>query len=194
MPLPIFQSGTPFVSGKDKVAACGQALCWGWWTLSGALMTNNTVVTHKRTLQHPHASLFEIHMIRVLQQSWYSYSSINGSIMMHAKPWIGYRFSQEETHVQGKTRILADQGFCHLRDWEGIDRITYPPHKKYSYSILESVMVPYNYTEFINGLTDLVNKKAIRIQRIDDAVKRILEGQVRNGSLRNFPLADLQFR
>lgn len=54
------------------------------------------------------------------------------------------------------------------------------------------VMVPYNYTEFINGLTDLVNKKAIRIQRIDDAVKRILRVKFAMGLFEN-PLADYSF-
>ncbi|KAJ6908938.1 hypothetical protein NC652_020031 [Populus alba x Populus x berolinensis] len=96
-------------------------------------------------------------------------------------------------------RKLKFRGFV-ISDWEGIDRITYPPHKNYSYSILESVnagvdMVlwfPYNYTEFINGLTDLVNKKAIRIQRIDDAVKRILRVKFAMGLFEN-PLADYSF-
>jgi hypothetical protein len=38
------------------------------------------------------------------------------------------------------SRIVACkfQGFV-ISDWEGIDRITYPPHKNYSYSILKSV-------------------------------------------------------
>jgi beta-glucosidase-like glycosyl hydrolase len=54
------------------------------------------------------------------------------------------------------------------------------------------VMVPYNYTEFINGLTDLVYKKAIRIQRIDDAVRRILRVKFAMGLFEN-PLADYSF-
>ena len=54
------------------------------------------------------------------------------------------------------------------------------------------VMVPYNYTEYINGLTDLVNKKAVRIQRIDDAVKRILRVKFAMGLFEN-PLADYSF-
>lgn len=36
------------------------------------------------------------------------------------------------------------------------------------------IMVPYNYTEFIDGLTFLVNNKFVPISRINDAVKRIL--------------------
>lgn len=35
-------------------------------------------------------------------------------------------------------------------------------------------MIPYNYTEFIDGLTQLVNDKVIPVSRINDAVRRIL--------------------
>lgn len=35
-------------------------------------------------------------------------------------------------------------------------------------------MVPYNYTEFIDILTYLVKNNYIHMERIDDAVKRIL--------------------
>lgn len=36
------------------------------------------------------------------------------------------------------------------------------------------ILIPYNYTEFIDGLTYLVKNNFIPISRIDDAVKRIL--------------------
>lgn len=50
-------------------------------------------------------------------------------------------------------------------------------------------MVPYNYTEFIHTLTDLVQKKVIPISRIDDAVRRILRVKFSMGLFEN-PLAD----
>lgn len=51
-------------------------------------------------------------------------------------------------------------------------------------------MVPYNYTEFIDGLTFQVKKKIIPMSRIDDAVRRILRVKFIMGLFEN-PLADL---
>lgn len=50
-------------------------------------------------------------------------------------------------------------------------------------------MVPYNYTDFIDGLTYQVKNKIIPISRIDDAVKRILRVKFQMGLFEN-PLAD----
>ena len=50
-------------------------------------------------------------------------------------------------------------------------------------------MVPYDYPEFIDGLTNLVNKNVIPVSRIDDAVKRILRVKFTMGLFEN-PLAD----
>ncbi|KAJ0591119.1 putative glucan 1,3-beta-glucosidase [Helianthus annuus] len=81
-----------------------------------------------------------------------SYSSWNG-VKMHAnrKPTTGYL--KKQTQIQN----------C-----QGIDSITDPPHANYTYSILaginagiDMVMVPLNYTEFIDGLTYLVKNKFI---------------------------------
>lgn len=51
-------------------------------------------------------------------------------------------------------------------------------------------MVPYNYTEFIDGLTYLVKNNFIPMTRIDDAVRRILRVKFVMGLFEN-PLADL---
>lgn len=50
-------------------------------------------------------------------------------------------------------------------------------------------MVPYNYTEFIDGLTFQVKNKIIPMSRIDDAVKRILRVKFMMGLFED-PLAD----
>lgn len=50
-------------------------------------------------------------------------------------------------------------------------------------------MVPYNYTEFIDDLTYLVKNKFIPMDRIDDAVERILLVKFTLGLFEN-PLAD----
>lgn len=51
------------------------------------------------------------------------------------------------------------------------------------------VMIPYNYTDFIDGLTFQVRNKIIPMSRIDDAVKRILRVKFVMGLFEN-PLAD----
>ncbi len=51
------------------------------------------------------------------------------------------------------------------------------------------VMIPYNYTDFIDGLTYQVRNKIIPMSRIDDAVKRILRVKFVMGLFEN-PLAD----
>ncbi|PKH98106.1 hypothetical protein CRG98_049732, partial [Punica granatum] len=83
-----------------------------------------------------------------------------------------------------------------ISDWQGIDRITSPPHANYSYSIqagvsagIDMIMVPYTYTEFINELTRQVKSKIIPMSRIDDAVSRILRVKFTMG-LFEHPLAD----
>jgi beta-glucosidase-like glycosyl hydrolase len=51
------------------------------------------------------------------------------------------------------------------------------------------IMVPYNHTEFINIVIDLVNNNYISTDRIDDVVKRILRVKFTLG-LFETPLAD----
>ena len=51
-------------------------------------------------------------------------------------------------------------------------------------------MVPYNYTEFIHTLTDLVKRNYICMERIDDAVARILRVKFIMGLFEN-PMPDL---
>lgn len=60
--------------------------------------------------------------------------------------------------------------------------------KKLLWSYLQ-IMVPYNYTEFIDGLTFLAKNNFVSMRRIDDAVKRILRVKFVMG-LFEHPLAD----
>ncbi|KAF5184783.1 Beta-glucosidase bogh3b [Thalictrum thalictroides] len=110
-----------------------------------------------------------------------SYSSLNG-VKMHADRAMLTDFLKDTLHFRGFV----------ISDWEGIDRITSPPHANYPYSIetsinagVDMVIVPYNYPEFLNDLTDLVNKKAIPMSRIDDAVRRILRVKFSMGLFEN---------
>lgn len=51
-------------------------------------------------------------------------------------------------------------------------------------------MVPYNFTEFIDELTNQVKNKIIPLSRIDDAVKRILRVKFVMGLFES-PISDL---
>ncbi|KAL8509610.1 hypothetical protein ACS0TY_016729 [Phlomoides rotata] len=128
---------------------------------------NNTEATRHKLLSI-HMPAYYDSVIKGISTVMISYSSWNG-IKMHA--------NHQLITVTNTTSL---QGFV-ISDWQGIDRITSPPHANYTYSILASVnagidmvMLPYNYTEFIDGLTMLVKNKFVPMSRIDDAVQRIL--------------------
>ena len=117
-----------------------------------------------------------------------SYSSYNGK-KMHANHDLvtGYLKSK-----------IKFRGFI-ISDWQGIDRITSPPHANYSYSVqasvsagIDMVMVPYNFTEFIDDLNYQVKNNIIPMSKIDDAVTRILGVKFTMGLFENL-LADQSF-
>ncbi|XP_031379732.1 uncharacterized protein LOC116194942 [Punica granatum] len=181
--VPSKLKGTPFVAGKTKVAACAKHYVGDGGTVRG-INENHTIVSSE--------DLYSIHMPAYLDSVakgvstvMASYSSLNG-VKMHAN------YPMLTGYLKNK---LGFRGFI-ISDWQGIDRITYPPHSNYTYSVqasilasVDMVMVPYNYTEFIGILTDLVNKKVIPMSRIDDAVTRILRVKFSMGLFEN-PLAD----
>ncbi|CAL5211143.1 unnamed protein product [Lathyrus oleraceus] len=114
-----------------------------------------------------------------------SYSSWNGQ-KMHANYELITRFLKNR---------LRFRGFV-ISDWEGVDRITSPPHANYTYSIeagviagIDMVMTSYNFTEFLDGLTLLVKNNVVPMSRIEDAVMRVLRVKFVMGLFEN-PLAD----
>ncbi|WJX25395.1 beta-glucosidase [Trifolium repens] len=175
--------GIPFVAGKNKVAACAKHFVGDGGTTKG-INENNTVVTRHELLSIHMPAYYNL-IIQGVSTIMVSYSSWNGE-KMHANHELVTNFLKN---------TLRFRGFV-ISDWEGIDRITSPPHANYTYSIetavnagLDMIMIPYNYTEFIDGLTLLVKKNVVPISRIDDAVKRILRVKFVMGLFEN-PLAD----
>ena len=74
---------------------------------------------------------------------------------------------------------LGFKGFI-VSDWGGIDQVDPDYYKAVVTSINAGVdmnMVPSNYTAFIQVMHDAVNKKDITVDRIDDAVRRILRAK-----------------
>ena len=106
------------------------------------------------------------------------------SIMVSFSSWNG-----EKMH--GNRALLTDvlkgelgfDGFV-VSDWQGIDQI---PGKYYSDVVtainagIDMVMVPYDYVAFINTLTQAVEAGDVPIERIDDAVRRILRVKLELG-------------
>ncbi|GJM96615.1 hypothetical protein PR202_ga13474 [Eleusine coracana subsp. coracana] len=175
--------GRPYVGGSKKVAACAKHYVGDGGTFMGINENNTIIDTH---------GLLSIHMppyynaiIRGVSTVMVSYSSWNG-VKMHANHFLVTDFLKNK---------LKFRGFV-ISDWEGIDRITTPPHANYSYSIeagvgagIDMIMVPFRYTEFIDDLTAQVQNKVIPMSRIDDAVYRILRVKFTMGLFEN-PYAD----
>ncbi|KAE8731260.1 wall-associated receptor kinase 2-like [Hibiscus syriacus] len=176
-------SGMPYVNGKTKVAGCSKHYVGDGGTANG-INENNTIVDDS-SLYGIHMPAYVDSMAKGIATVMASYSSVNG-VKMHANEHL------LTDHLKDK---LGFQGFV-ISDWEGIDRITSPPHSNYTYSIqasitagVDMVMVPYQYIEFINGLVDLVKKNVIPMSRIDDAVTRILRVKFAMGLFDN-PVGD----
>ncbi|KAJ0958345.1 putative glucan 1,3-beta-glucosidase [Helianthus annuus] len=177
------EKGAPFINGQQKIAACAKHYVGDGGTHLGE-NTGSTMISSKK--------LFGIHMPA------YNDSVIKGvaTIMTSYSSWNGVKMHANRKLVTGYLKNkLKFKGFV-ISDWQGIDSITDPPHANYTYSILaginagiDMVMVPINYTEFIDGLTYLVKNKFIPMSRIDDAVRRILRVKFTMGLFEN-PLAD----
>ncbi|XP_029125998.1 uncharacterized protein LOC109792572, partial [Cajanus cajan] len=177
------RKGVPYVAGKKKVVACAKHFVGDGGTTKG-IDENNTVIS-RHGLLSIHMPAYYNSIIKGVASVMVSYSSWNGE-KMHANHNLVTDFLKN---------TLRFRGFV-ISDMEGIDRITSPPHANYSYSIyagvtagIDMVMLPYNFTEFIDGLTTQVKKNIIPMSRIDDAVKRILRVKFVMGLFEN-PLAD----
>jgi beta-glucosidase len=100
-----------------------------------------------------------------------------GSIMATYNSWNGKK-------VHGSKYLLTDvlkkelgfKGFV-VSDWSAIDQLpgNYQSDIKESINAgIDMVMVPDRYEEFTSSLAQLVNSGEVSMQRIDDAVRRIL--------------------
>ncbi|RVW58361.1 Beta-glucosidase BoGH3B [Vitis vinifera] len=170
--------------GWTKVAACAKHYVGDGGTTKG-INENNTIIDFNGLL-NIHMPAYRNSISKGVATVMVSYSSWNGK-KMHANHDLITGF------LKNKLRF---RGFV-ISDWQGIDRITSPPHANYSYSVeagvgagIDMVMVPYNFTEFLDDLTFQVKNGIIPMARIDDAVKRILRVKFVMGLFEN-PMADL---
>ncbi|CAB4316253.1 unnamed protein product [Prunus armeniaca] len=116
------RKGVPFVAGNKKVAACAKHFVGDGGTTKG-INENNTVI-NRHGLLSIHMPGYYNSIIKGVATIMVSYSSWNG-VKMHANHDLVTAFLKN---------TLRFRGFV-ISDWEGIDRITSPPHANYSYSI-----------------------------------------------------------
>ncbi|KAK2983085.1 hypothetical protein RJ640_006472, partial [Escallonia rubra] len=175
--------GLPYVGGKNKVVACAKHFVGDGGTTKG--INEDNTLTDMHGLLSIHMPAYDDSIIKGVSTIMVSYSSWNGE-KMHANRNLITGFLKD---------TLKFKGFV-ISDWEGIDRITSPPHSNYTYSVqasvlagIDMVMIPLKYTEFIDDLTSLVKNNFVPMDRIDDAVRRILLVKFISGLFEN-PLAD----
>ncbi|KAL0337105.1 UNVERIFIED_CONTAM: Beta-glucosidase BoGH3B [Sesamum calycinum] len=155
------RKGVPYVAGQQNVMACAKHYVGDGGTTKG-INENNTLTT-RHGLLSIHMPAYYDSIIKGVSTVMISYSSWNG-IKMHANRDLITGFLKTTQRFRGFV----------ISDWQGIDRITSPPHAT---------------IQFIDGLTMLVKSNFISMSRIDDAVKRILRVKLAMG-LFEHPLAD----
>ena len=178
------QGNAPYVADfKTKLAGCAKHFVGDGGTING-INENNTVVDNA-TLFNVHMPPFELAVKKGIASIMASYSSLNG-VKMHANKAMLTDYLKD---------TLKFQGFV-ISDWFGIDKITTPQKANYTYSIeasinagIDMVMVPWEYKEFLEKLTNLVNGGYIPMSRIDDAVRRVLRVKFSLGLFEN-PFAE----
>ncbi len=99
------------------------------------------------------------------------------SIMVSYSSFGGMKMSAQQYLITDVLKgELGFNGFV-VSDWKAIDEISTPYYDAVVTSInagMDMNMVPYDYTTFIKVMTDAVDAGDISMERIDDAVRRIL--------------------
>jgi beta-glucosidase len=152
------------LSDYGNILACAKHFLGDGGTQGGDDQGN--VVADEQTVRNLHLQGFVSAINAGVKSIMVSYSSINGQKMHGSKYWI--------------TDVLKDElgfkGFV-VSDWQGIDQLPGDYKSDIQNSInagVDMVMVPNNFIEFIQYLKELVNENRVSIERIDDAVRRIL--------------------
>lgn len=121
------RKGVPYVAGKNKVAACAKHFVGDGGTTKG--INENNTLTSMHGLLSIHMPAYYDSIIKGVSTVMVSYSSWNGQ-KMHANRELITGF------LKG---TLKFKGFV-ISDWQGLDRITSPPHSNYTYSVLAGVL------------------------------------------------------
>ncbi len=132
--------------------------------------------------------------IRTLFLPPYQSAVENGamSVMVSFSSWNGVKMHAQKFWITDVLKgELGFQGFV-VSDWGGIDQISSDYYTAIVTGInagIDMNMVPYDYVRFINTMQQAVSKGDISVDRINDAVRRILTAKFRLG-LFDHPNAD----
>ena len=172
------------LSDSDTILACAKHFVGDGGT-SGGVDRGDTICSEEYLREayiYPYISALEVPVDSVMV----SFSSWNG-VKMHSNSYLINDVLKEE---------LGFEGFV-VSDWQGINEIDGSSSNDMSEldiqeginAGIDMVMVPDDYLDFINMLTELVNEGKISQSRIDDAVRRILTIKFKLGLFEN-PYAD----
>lgn len=175
--------GIPYFGGRNNVIACAKHFIGDGGTVKG-INENDTII--------PMDKLLKIHMPPYVESIskgvasvMISYSSLNGQKMHTNKKMItGYL----KNKLNFKGFVISDMG--------GVEKITTP--RNYTYSIISAIQAGIDVvmlsemklTHFIGELSSLVTHGYIPMERINDAVSRILLVKFNMGIFEE-PLADI---
>ena len=111
-----------------------------------------------------------------------------GSIMVSQSSWNGVKMHANAYLIDDVLKgELGFEGFV-VSDWEAIDQIPGDYASDVRTAIdagLDMIMVPYEYVTFIETLREAVESGDVPLERIDDAVGRILRVKFRLGLFEN---------
>lgn len=114
------------------------------------------------------------------------------NVMVSYSSWQGIRMHQHRYLLTDVLKgELGFQGFL-VSDWEGVQQISSDFYSSVVASInagMDMVMVPFDYKAFIAALFEAVSRGDVALERIDDAVRRILHVKEALGLFQN-PLTD----
>lgn len=149
----------------ETILACAKHFVGDGGTQNGTDQ-GNTIISEQE--------LREIHMAGYID----AIEAHVGSVMASYNSWNGQKL---HGHDYLLTEVLKDElgfeGFV-ISDWAGVDQINEDYREAVKRAInagIDMVMVPDRYIFFISILKDLVQSNEVSMDRIDDAVRRILK-------------------
>ena len=154
---------------------------WGSATTNDYLIDQGVTEVDEETLRAVHLPPYEAAIGAGARSLMISFSSWGG-LRMHAQEYLITDVLKDE---------LGFDGFV-VSDWGGIDQISGDRYANVVTGInagIDMVMVPHDYAAFIDDLTTAVEAGDVAMERIDDAVRRILRVKFELG-LFEHPLAE----
>ncbi len=171
--------GAVLATPKHYVGDGGTA--WGTSSVSGGKLDEGITEVDEATLRAVHLPPYQAAIAAGAQSIMASFSSWGG-LKMHAQHYLLTDVLKGE---------LGFSGFV-VSDWQALDKLSPDYYTAIVTGInagIDMNMVPQNYPLFINTLTQAVDAGDVSMERIDDAVRRILRVKFELG-LFEHPLSD----